>query len=334
VTLDPLPAIRALDLFAGVGWGVACQAAGIDEHGVELMPEAVATRRAAGMRTVIHDAWDGLDGTVTVPAHDLQIASPPCQTFSISGNGSGRKALGAVLELIHTGAYKEPGVLREWGPKLGHDDRTALVLVPLAYAYRDRPRLIVWEQVPTVLPVWEAAATELRALGYSVVTGVLQAEAYGVPQTRRRAILIARRDGAEATMPPATHSRYHLREPRRMDPGVLPWVSMAAALQLPPGDERVMRSNYGTDGDPAARGERTASQPAPTVTSRVDRNKWVGAGQHAAGNVNLAEASVLQSFPADFPWQGKTAESRFIQVGNAVPPLLARAILDHVTREA
>lgn len=38
-----------------------------------------------------------------------------------------------------------------------------------------------------------------------------------------------------------------------------------------------MRSNYGTGGDPAARGERAASEPASTVTSKVDRNKWVGA---------------------------------------------------------
>jgi DNA (cytosine-5)-methyltransferase 1 len=39
----------ALDLFAGTGWGVACQRLGIRENGVEIMPEAVASRAAAGM---------------------------------------------------------------------------------------------------------------------------------------------------------------------------------------------------------------------------------------------------------------------------------------------
>jgi DNA (cytosine-5)-methyltransferase 1 len=41
----------ALDLFAGTGWGVACQRLGIEEMGVEIMPEARATRAANGMHT-------------------------------------------------------------------------------------------------------------------------------------------------------------------------------------------------------------------------------------------------------------------------------------------
>ena len=31
----------ALDLFAGTGWGVACQRLGIEEMGVEIMAEAI-----------------------------------------------------------------------------------------------------------------------------------------------------------------------------------------------------------------------------------------------------------------------------------------------------
>ena len=53
----------ALDLFAGHGWGVACRELGIEEYGVEIMPEACAVREANGMRTIYNDVWDGLVGT-------------------------------------------------------------------------------------------------------------------------------------------------------------------------------------------------------------------------------------------------------------------------------
>jgi DNA (cytosine-5)-methyltransferase 1 len=111
-----------------------------------------------------------------------------------------------------------------------HDDRSVLALEPLRWALQLRPTWTVWEQVPAVLPLWEACAAVLRREGWSVVTGNVQAEQYGVPQTRRRAVLLARRDGVPATLPTPTHSRYHTRTPGRLDPGVRPWISMAKAL--------------------------------------------------------------------------------------------------------
>lgn len=379
----------ALDLFAGTGWGVACQRLGIEEYGVEIMPEAIATRAANGMHTAYLDVWDGLLGEPflddLIGTYDLLIASPPCQTFSAAGSGTGRKALDEVLGLIDLGAYGDPDGLCRFGER--HDPRTALVLTPLAQAFRDLPRLVVWEQVPPVLPVWERAAEEMRKWGYSVVTGILNAEQYGVPQTRKRAILIARWDG-EARMPTPTHSRYYPRDPSRLDPGVLPWVSMAEALGwgdddatierhrgagmlerhgerrgrpvaepaltvtgnasgTTPGGFRVMRSNYNTRAGKRAgeRGERDEAQPAPTVTSKADRNKWHGRpattvagdpriaapGHHErqmnnATRVTIDEAAALQSYPPGFTFSG-TKGKQFLQVGNAVPPRLAEAIL-------
>lgn len=221
----------ALDLFAGHGWGVACQRLGIEEYGVEIMPEARAIRAANGMRTPFADVWDVLlhaDPASPEFRAALQVASPPCQTFSMAGGGAGRRALDEVLALIDERAYLRPADLHAFGEK--HDPRTALVLTPLAMVARDVPTYVVWEQVPPVLPVWERAAAEMREWGYSVWTGVVNAEQYGVPQTRRRAVLIARADGKEAVPPMPTHSRYYSHDPKRLDPDVLPWVSMAEAL--------------------------------------------------------------------------------------------------------
>lgn len=351
--------IRAVDLFAGTGWGVACKRLGIiDEGGVEIMDEAVATREANGMRTIYRDVWDGLRLTkeehrTRYGSYGLKIASPPCQTFSLAGNGAGRAALNEVLEAIEVHAYKDADALLAFGEK--HDMRTALVLTPLAYVWRDRPKLVAWEQVPTVLPVWEACAEAMREWGYDVKTEILSAEQYGVPQTRRRAILVARL-GGPVHLPVPTHSRYYNSNPTKLDPGVKKWVSMGEALGLKgftaekvmgkgmverygdrPGRDSdtpafairasaggmepggfVLRSNYGTGGDSSKRGERTIDQPSATLTSKADRMKWDGTRRLTA-----EEAAALQSYPPDFTWTGK----KFLQIGNAVPPLLAEHIL-------
>ena len=264
----------ALDLFAGVGWGVACKELGIEEYGVENDPHVIGTRSINDMRTIYADVWTGLHKPELVPAHDILIASPPCQTYSVAGNGAGREALDQVLSLVKNKVYHEGYNIQNITSRLNFDDRTALVLAPLAYVSRHRPKYVVMEQVPTVLPVWEAFAEEMREMGYSVWTGHLHAEQYGVPQTRKRAFLIARRDGEEAQPPVPTHSKYHTRNPDKLDDGLPFWVSMAEALGWTEDDTREMVSNYSNNGDAAVKGTRDSSQPSPTVTGKVGRNKW------------------------------------------------------------
>ena len=299
--------IRALDLFAGTGWGVACQLLGIEEDGVELMDEAVATRKANGMSTIYRDVWDGL--LLSREAHELLyglytllIASPPCQTFSMAGNGAGRKALNEVIEAIRLHAYKNPAALLEFGQK--HDLRTALVLSPLAYVYRDRPRLVAFEQVPTVLPVWEECAKVMREWGYDVKVAVLNAEQYGVPQTRKRAILVARLDGPVA-LPTPTHSRYYSRTPEKLDPGVKKWVSMAEALGWGMTDAPMHTITAGTHG-PTDRWASGGNGARKRVDEKVGGPNWVHNPNPApvdsrtqyTERIGVEEAALIQTYPS------------------------------------
>lgn len=288
--------IKALDLFAGTGWGAACKRLGIKEMGVEIMPEAIATREANGMETIYRDVWDGLKLTAEqfrakYGSFGLVIGSPPCQTFSLAGKGAGRAALDEVLEAIELHAYKDVDALLSFGEL--HDMRTALVLTPLAYIWRDMPKLVALEQVPTVLPVWEACAEVMREWGYEVKVEVLNAEQYGVPQTRKRAILVARR-GGPVDLPTPTHSRYYSRTPDKLDIGVKKWVSMAEALGWG-GDETHWTGNNKL----AHQSVRPLTAPAATITAGHDSGNR--GFIDSAGNFTVAtvdEVAVIQSYPA------------------------------------
>ncbi|NUQ98056.1 MAG: DNA cytosine methyltransferase, partial [Streptomyces sp.] len=196
---------RAIHLFAGPGGlELGAEAVGVSGVGIEWDANAVATRVAAGLATVHGDVRRY--GPADFPDATVLTAGPPCQTYTVAGSGAGRQAMADVL-----GAVKAMGARTAVDSGLLGDERTGLVLEPLRWILAaldsGRPYTAVVleqvQQVQQVQQVWNAYAEVLRVEGYSVATGVLRTEQFGVPQTRRRAVLVARLDGPVALPEPS-----------------------------------------------------------------------------------------------------------------------------------
>lgn len=347
-----------VDLFEGAGgWATAARRLGLLGYGVEIDPAACKTLEACGYAHFNGSVDDPrIQGDPKIARVAGLIASPPCQTFSAAGKGSGRAEMDKVLAALRSWA---------WNAEDFADPRTALVLEPARWILQrlvvERPfEWVAMEQVPTCLPIWNAYAEMLEALGYFTAVGVLSAEQYGVPQTRKRVILVAHRE-RPVSLPTPTHSKYYNRDPKRLDEGIPKWISMAEALGWP--EDVEVHSNYNTGGVIGNKGVRTGDQPAAAVTSKISRNKiylrmdrqaeavryarpvdspaaTIKAGHSTAERawmvdgeewrqVTVAEAGVLQSFPGDYRWRG-TKTQQYTQAGNAIPVLLAEAVLREV----
>src|SRR3954465_4906123 len=162
--------MRTLDLFAGAGgWDIAARHLGHDVERVEIWTPANATAALAGMTTVHEDVTTF---HTTPGAYLMHIASPSCKKYSAAGDGAGRRALDQVLHGVHEYRHGRP---MSWSAamELVGDADAALTLEPLRIALEGEPTYIAWEQVPAVMPIWDACADVLRERGYSVVTGIL-----------------------------------------------------------------------------------------------------------------------------------------------------------------
>ena len=231
---------RVVELFAAAG-GVSegLRMAGLTDEqavGIEIDPVACETAEAAGHRRICADV------TTLDPERVAQVwfpgrrvtgthGSPPCQGLSLAGKGKGREDLEYLLQAVSmVGDGHMPAEMVRWLTRKASDERSPLTLEVLRWVDALSPEWVTLEQVPAALPIWEAMAVVLRKWGYSVWTGNVHAEQFGVPQTRKRAILLASKRGEVGPMRP-THSRYYSRNPEKLDEGVQKWVSMAEALE-------------------------------------------------------------------------------------------------------
>ncbi|MFE9432891.1 DNA cytosine methyltransferase [Streptomyces sp. NPDC006640] len=350
-----------VDLFSGPrGWSEGLRMLGLRDVGLEWDRAACLTAHAAGHATVQCD----VAAYPTAPFKGIRgkISSPPCQPWSRAGNRAGLADQALVQQAVHDLAHgRDTRAEHKAGCK---DERSILAAEPMRWLYDLRPEWVCMEQVPDVLPLWLQYALYLQGWGYSTWVGILNAADYGVPQTRKRAILIASRV-RRVTAPDVTHAKSPALD---LFGGCLaPWTSMADALGLPPGVTVNTRGDRPKDARGRAAGgnefsadgpsnaltgrarswklrsgqtwklpaggvahyERAISEPSFTILGSAISCKWVGDGVEER-NLTLAESAILQSFRADYPFRG-TRTAQFGQLGNAVPPLLAAHVVSMPT---
>ena len=258
---------------------------------------------------------------------DLLTACPPCQPFSTLGSGD------------------------------AEDPRNALISSIWRFVEQLRPRAVVLENVPGL-------RTEPRFLrlianledDFDLAEYVVQATDFGVPQNRRRVIVIAVEKSVGATLPeelpsalptefdrtvqvagdalrlackidPATDSAHRARRSQPMTIRRMRAVKQGGGRrQLPKELELKCHTKLGASSATSIYGRIDPAKPAPTMTTRCTTPSC-GRFVHPEEDrgLTLREAALLQTFPTSYEFEGSYGAIER-QIGNAVPVRLAQAL--------
>ncbi|MEF2231866.1 MAG: DNA cytosine methyltransferase [Pseudodesulfovibrio sp.] len=245
----------------------------------------------------------------------LVAGGPPCQAFSILGNRE---------------SFCDP--------------RGQLVYDYVRVIKELRPRAFMFENVPGLLTIndgkdWEKLKKYFKEeTGYKIYSEVLNSANYGVPQIRKRIIVVGFEDhNAEFSFPRPTHKDPSDKSLIKYD--MPEWLPAKQALEdvdgLPNQRIRIHSDRVRTRYEQISPGERDAIDH----TDRIHPDKPSGTvlvGSRAGGgrpfihpfaprHITVREAARLQSFPDWYEFMS-TVTWQYRAVGNAVPPLLAKAI--------
>jgi DNA (cytosine-5)-methyltransferase 1 len=248
------------------GWATGRRILGLTTRavGMEWDAAACATAAAAGHTVIRCDVAE----YPTAPFKGRivgKVDSPPCQAWSRAGKG-----LGLVDQPLVHQAVEDLAAGRDTRAQLltaCKDPRSLLAAEPMRWHHDLRPEWIAMEEVPDVLPLWRQYAAILRTWGYSVWVGILNAADYGVPQTRRRAILIASR-ARQVAPPEPTHTR-HPGGDDLFGQSLPGWVSMADVLGW---NEGVVVNTRGERRTPGGN-DFSADEPSQTLVKSA--RSWV-----------------------------------------------------------
>lgn len=381
---------KFIDLFCGAGgFSKGLELAGFEcIGGIELKEVIAKTHQLnhkhsktiwGDIREIPPEKFAEIIGTNHV---DVIIGGPPCPTFSTIGDAKIRSVTGKPTS---------------------EDPRNQLFLEYLKYVDFFRPEIFVIENVPNFITkykgaIFNTAIEIIENIGknengngqgiYEVEkpVQVLNAVYYGVPQTRKRMMLVAhKKQGKKFSYPTPTH--YYDQEnakSERLIPcttvedaiGDLPKITdnwrvseMPYSKNLDLTDfQKIMRKNgngrtvknnicrmsndrakrvfphmaqgskymdlppeirqilpFREDIFPDRLKRLVLKEPSWTVIAHIGMDGYMYIHPTENRTLSVREAARIQSFPDDFEFVGNQQET-YVQVGNAVPPLLAKAI--------
>lgn len=333
---------RVISLYSGAGgMDLGFHQAGFDVRwAIDHDEHAIATYRANLAEHAVcgdvlaHQPPTDLDGQV-----DVVIGGPPCQGFSRIGRMDPR------------------------------DERSRHVMHFLDVVQRARPQAFVMENVkalaesPRFEPVRRRLLGRARELGFPDARFlILNAADHGVPQARERMFLIGLRDGPPTAPDPAPR-RITVRQALQTLPAYgQPGNESICRARVIPARSPVLRPTahrgsllFNGSGRPLLLDGVAKTLPASmggNATPIIDQDEldhgtepWVIAyhqrlldGRPALKRtprrlrrLTVQEAAALQGFPTSWRFTGPQV-SQYRQIGNAVPPPLARAVAATVTQ--
>lgn len=325
---------KLIDLFSGAG-GMTL---GFAQEGFEPVFACDMDRHAAETYRLNfgdHIHCGDIRDIVQFPAADIVIGGPPCQGFSRLG----KMTYGTPTESSYEG--------------------NALWSEYIRCVEQVRPKIFVVENVADFMKhfAWVELQREAHRLGYNLAAGILNAADYGVPQRRHRAIIVGSRIG-RAELPAPTHSPeanllgqeawrtvrdaigdlpLEPNNQNRHDFRNASELSIRRYKSIPPGGNRKnipdeiqlpcwLNKDPRSGGSADLMGRLWWDRPALTIRTeflKPTKGRYLHPSEHRA--ITVREGARLQSFPDEFRFAGSNFQAAR-QIGNAVPPGLARAI--------
>jgi len=344
--------LTAIDLFSGAGGlSLGLKKAGFKVlAAIEVNPKIAKTYAANHKDTelIIRDIRDvtGKEILQNIGLNEIDLIAgcPPCQGFSSL-----------------TYKYKR------------EDPRNNLVLEMARLIEEIKPKMIMMENVPGLdgrgKPILDEFVKRIEDVGYKVNKSILQLANYGIPQSRRRLVLLAGL-GFEISIPTPTHNckgknglkpwltlREVLKKMKKPvtlaqaqkngGPKKFNWhvtrdlseVSMARMKILTAGASRfslpkALRPKChvnSEEGFSNVYGRMSWNQIPPTITTGCT-TPCKGRFGHPdePRTISVREAALIQTFPMNYKFETDYMDTACELIGNALPPKFAKNVAKHI----